>query len=509
MKVRDGLNVERLRVDGERLLEDLSREIYQAQAGLSPTAELQPIYARHADILGGDAISMVRERFVAAAEGSEERRSARMLLDWLADTHAQRALATLDEREIAWEGSAMIAVSDGRSIPYQRAAIEMANAERREDRLAIERGRSALVARELAPLRRDRFAREKELAESLDVAADYPSAFTALTGIDVNALAEECRTFLRDTQAMWDDTASEVVRTRLGIRMDEATRADALALLRGRDFDEFFASSKLEPAVRSHVAEMGIDAEAGGRIIFDTGEREGKRSRAFCAPVRVPGEVYLVLRPHGGQSDYRTLLHELGHALHFGYIRPDLPFEYRWLGDNSVTEAYAMLFDHLLHDGGWLLRYTALGKKDVPAFRRAAGFEELHFLRRYCAKIQYELELYGNGTPLNSLPDLYVTTLTGATTFRYDPADAFVDVDPRFYSARYLRAWQLQALISEALVERFDADWYRNPRAGPWMVVELFGEGQRELGQELAARVVGKGMSFKEVLRGVEVLLEG
>ncbi|MBC7790524.1 MAG: hypothetical protein H7Z74_11300 [Anaerolineae bacterium] len=144
----------------------------------------------------------------------------------------------------------------------------------------------------------------------------------------------------------------------------------------------------------------------------------------------------------------------------------------------------------------------------MPAFRRAAGFEELHFLRRYCAKIQYELELYGNATPFNSLPDLYVTTLTGATTFRYDPADAFVDVDPRFYSARYLRAWQLQALLSEALVERFDADWYRNPRAGSWMVSELFGDGQRELGQELAARVAGKGLSFAPVVRGVEGLLE-
>ncbi|MBC7790684.1 MAG: hypothetical protein H7Z74_12110, partial [Anaerolineae bacterium] len=399
MKTGTELSFEQLRTRGERLLEDLSREIYRAQAGLATTAELQPIYARHAAILGDDAISMVRERFIAAEEGSEERRSMRALLDWLADTHAQRALAPLDEREIEWEASAVVAVSDGRSIPYQRAAIEIANAERRDDRLAIEHARAALVARELAPLRRDRFAREKELSESLEIAADYPAAFIALTGIDVHTLAEECRTFLRDTQAMWDDTASEVVRNRLGIRMEEATRADALALLRGRDFDAAFPSSELEPAVRRQVGEMGIDAEAGGRIVFDTGEREGKRSRAFCAPVRVPEEVYLVLRPHGGQSDYRTLLHELGHALHFGYMRPDLPFEYRWLGDNSITESYAMLFDHLLHDSGWLLRYTSLSRKEVPAFRRAAGFEELHFLRRYCAKIQYELELYGNATP--------------------------------------------------------------------------------------------------------------
>jgi hypothetical protein len=99
-----------------------------------------------------------------------------------------------------------------------------------------------------------------------------------------------------------------------------------------------------------------------------------------------------------------------------------------------------------------------------------------------------------------------VHTLTDATTFRYDPADAFVDVDPRFYAARYLRAWQLQAVFAESLTQRFDADWWRNPRAGPWMVERLFGEGQRELGHEIGARV-GGALTFAPLIRDVERLL--
>ena len=181
-----------------------------------------------------------------------------------------------------------------------------------------------------------------------------------------------------------------------------------------------------------------------------------------------------------------TFLHELGHALHFAYMQPDLAFEYRWLGDNSITEGYAMLFDHRMQDSGWLARYTELSATNLPAFMRSIGFEELHFLRRYCAKLIYELELYGGATSWESLPDVYVERLTAATTFRYDRADAFVDVDPRFYAARYLRAWQLQALINETLVERYDVDWWRNPRAGPWICSALFGEGQRELAHEQA-----------------------
>jgi len=222
--------------------------------------------------------------------------------------------------------------------------------------------------------------------------------------------------------------------------------------------------------------------------------------------VRVPDEVYLVLRPHGGQTDWNTFLHELGHALHFAYMRPDLPYEYRWLGDNSITEGYAMLFDHRMQDAGWLKRYTNLGNT-LHRFLRTAGFEELHFLRRYCAKLLYETELYGGGTSWQSLPDLYVEQLSGATTFKYNRADAFVDVDPRYYAVRYLRAWQLQALISETLVELFDVGWWRNPRAGPWVCSVLFGEGQRELAHEQAQRVAKKELSFAPLVRAVERLL--
>jgi hypothetical protein len=502
------MTLQDLREGGEAFMEEVSREYYLAHAGLKPEAALQPIYDRHRDVLDRDALALTAEAFRGASEGSEEQRAARFLLEWQAESQSARELAALDEREIAWESQAAVQLPDGRAISYQRAAIEIGNAIDRTERLLIERARARVVAAELAPLKRERLQREKDFIESLDVAPDYNATFEALSGIALRALRAECEQFLRDTQSMWDDVLPGVLKRTVGILPREATRADALAVLRAREFDGYFPSSAMESAVRRQVTEMGVDPTASGRVIFDVGEREGKRSRAFCAPVRVPSEVYLVLRPHGGQTDYNTLLHELGHALHFAFMRADYPFEYRWLGDNSITESYAMLFDHLMQDPGWLARYTELGTTHAPAFLRSAGFEELHFLRRYAAKLIYETELYGGVTSWSSLPDLYVERLSGATTFRYDPADAFVDVDPRFYSARYLRAWQLQALINETLVDTFDEDWFRNPRAGPWIVQSLFAEGQRELAGELATRVARKGLSFAPLVRKVESLLE-
>ena len=166
-----------------------------------------------------------------------------------------------------------------------------------------------------------------------------------------------------------------------------------------------------------------------------------------------------------------------------------------------------MLFDGLMQDGGWLRRYTELGEPQVATFMRSAGFEELHFIRRYCAKLIYEIQLYGGGVSWDSLPDLYVEMLTRATSFNYPRSDAFVDVDPGYYAARYLRAWQLQSLLAETLRERYDDDWWRNPRAGPWIVESLLAEGQRELAHELSVRVSGRDLSFAPLIREIERLL--
>jgi hypothetical protein len=504
MAIASQVSLDRLRRDGQAFSEEISREYYLAGAGLKPTAELQPIYAKYAAVMSADALAMTLEAFRGATPGSEEHRQTRILLEWLASLQSSRELAPLEEREIAWEASAMVRLPDGTSVQFERVPIEVANSADRAHRVTVFDARNKLVESELAPMRREKFQRERDIIERLDLADGYNATWELLSGVSLEALRAQCQQFLRDTQAMWDETFPSFVKRVLRIEPREATRADALALFRAREFDDYFPAAEMEARVQKQTREMGVDPLASGRIRLDTGEREGKRSRAFCAPVRVPEEVYLVLRPHGGQSDWSTFLHELGHALHFAYARPDYPFEYRWLGDNSVTESYAMLFDGLMQDEHWLKRYTDLSGNSLEAFTRSAGFEELHFLRRYCAKFIYEIQLYGGDVGWDALPDLYVDQMTGATSFAYSGADAFVDVDAGYYSARYLRAWQLSALLDETLTERYDEDWWRNPRAGPWIVQSLFAEGQRDVAHELASRVTGRELSFAPLVRALE-----
>ena len=477
-----------LRARGERISEELGRESYRTGAGLEAESHFADIFARYPDLTDAEAVE--------AARGHPA------LLEWVADNRIGRAVAALDDRLHAWESRAVVSVAGGETIPYQRAAIEIANEARRERRLAIDAARRAILG-EPAAIRRERLERERDLLAALDL-GDPVAARSTLSGLDLPALGEACGRFLAATADIYRDALREALR---GTDIPPAApdRSDAAWLFRGAGFDDCFPGSALVPTARRQLEELGLDATAGGRIRYDTEDRPLKRPRAFCAPVRIPAEIYLVIRPFGGHTDYRAFWHELGHAQHFGNAADDLPFEHRWLGDNSVTEAFAMLFEHMVPTAPWLGRYVGLGGERARAFARSQAFALLAMLRRYAAKLRYELELH-RAPSIAAGAEAYAPLLTEATGFRYAAEDALLDLDDGFYAARYLRAWQLEALLAAALQERFDEDWFRNPRCGP-ALLELFAPGQRDDAARLAQEALGRALDFGPLTARTEAAL--
>jgi hypothetical protein len=392
----------------------------------------------------------------------------------------------------------------GHRIPYLRAPIELANSPDRDFRRTVDLARARAGAVGLNAIRRERFEIERELVTSLGL-GDYVESVGALSEIDLDRLGVDAEHFLRRTDDMYRDALTRLARRRIGVAAGALVRSDAAWLFRADRFDAAFPPDRLLDLAADQMSEMGLDFTVGGRVRFDTEERETKQPRAFCVPVRVPGEVYLVLRPRGGHSDYRTFWHELGHAMHFASAEAELPFAARWLGDNSVTEGFAMLWDHLTLDEGWVRRYTALSRADAAELGFELAVGELFLARRYAAKLRYELELYRSD--LASVAPRYTEMLTEATGFQYLDEDYLLDVDPGFYAARYLRAWQLEAVMARRLVERHDSDWYRNPAAGE-DVHALMARGQADPAHVLAERVTGTPLGFAPVVERLERIFE-
>ena len=483
------MTLDELRARGESLNTALGRESYEAGAGLKAETRFAEIFEAHAD--------------VASDEAWEAARPNAKLAEWVADARIGRAVAPLDDRLHAWEATAEITLEGGETMPLQRAGIAIANEPRRERRMAIDRARRRALAEPTA-IRTEKLGREKDLLDGL-LGLPIVEARRQLSGIDLHALAAQAGQFLARTRELYRGALAERLKAELGLKPGDADRTDGAFMFRGASFDEFFPGDQLVSIAVRQAGEMGLDARGGGRIHHDSEDRERKRPRAFCAPVRVPDEVYLVIRPHGGHVDYRAFWHELGHALHFANAARDLPFEDRWLGDNSVTECYAMLFEHQTMAPAWLRRYAGLNGGKLEQFRRAQAFDLLAIVRRYAAKLAYEVELF-SAPSLQSGASRYVELLSDATGFRYAPEDALLDLDDAFYAARYLRAWQLESTLRTALIERFDEDWFRNPKSGPF-VLELLSRGQRDDAAEVARSVLGTPLSFDALVKNCETQL--
>ena len=321
----------------------------------------------------------------------------------------------------------------------------------------------------------------------------YADAFAELRGIDLGALAEQTRAFLAATEGIYPELVEPELQSVLGFGLSETRRADLARFFRAPALDGAFAAARLIPSFTETMSELGLDLETQPNIILDTEQRPTKTSRAYCAPVRVPQEVYLVVPRVGGREDFAALFHEGGHAQHYANMAADLPVEYRYLGDNSLTESFAFLLEHVTEDPLWLADSLSAAPEPIVAHVRAV---RLYFLRRYCAKLAYELELHGPGAELTEMPDRYVELLGGATAVPW-PAESWLDdVDGGFYVAAYLRAWALEARWRAALRSRFGDRWFAEPAAGDWLT-GLWREGQRRSAEELLAETTGEELRFE------------
>src|SRR5205823_4219437 len=163
----------------------------------------------------------------------------------------------------------------GEQMPFQQAGIAIGNEPRRARRLAIDKARRAVLGTPSA-MRRDRLDCERDMLGTL-LGLDVVAARSRLSGIDLHQLAAQCSTFLEQTADLYRDSLARRLRAELGLAPGDADRTDGSWLFRGASYDEFFPADALAATARRQVAEMGLDAEAGGRIIYDTADRERKR----------------------------------------------------------------------------------------------------------------------------------------------------------------------------------------------------------------------------------------
>ncbi|MDO8187017.1 hypothetical protein Q5424_21040 [Conexibacter sp. JD483] len=485
------------RTQAETFVRELGEAYHGHYAGLSDAFAIDAIYARHAALFSFEAVAALRGRVAAASDApgvrDDEARQLRMLLDFAVEGLLGRATAAEEEALAQREATLRLDLPGG-PLGFRASTVAQANSPDRQRRAEIEAARLKATERELNPLHRAALERTRALVAELGWPS-YRAMCAELKGWDLDLLGRQGDAFLAATGgAAYGAVVGPALERTVGVGLDRLARADLPWFFRATADDGAFPADGLLEAYASSCRGLGLSPDGGGRIDLDVEPRPRKSPRAFCVAVRAPADVRLVVAPVGGRDDYAALLHEGGHAQHFAAMDAALPFEYRHLGDNALTEAFAFLFDHLVEDPRWL---AARGVRDDDgALAMHARAARLIYLRRYCGKLAYELIVHDAAAPGDALlGEVYARSLSGAVGVAWPAETHLSDLDPGFYVAAYLRAWALETHLRRWLTDRFGDDWFSSAEAGAALRA-LWAEGQRRSAEELLAELTGERLDL-------------
>jgi hypothetical protein len=225
----------------------------------------------------------------------------------------------------------------------------------------------------------------------------------------------------------------------------------------------------------------------------------------------VPGEVYVTVRPRAGVAAWREVLDAVGCALHAAHVNPDAPAELRHAGDVAVRAAVGRLLAGLAADDGWLRRYADLDRPRAARVRRHAGFIALRALRRDAAALRLAVAVLDGTVPTGEATDAGIALAGEATGAQVAPGDVVRHAAPWLGALVRVRAAVLAAQLAGIVRERFDEDWWRNPRCGPWLAQEVCAPGNVRpavLGEGLATDApVDAAADARRVARAAEAAL--
>ncbi len=464
----------------EEMTAEAMEEYYLHAAGLKPTYEIAAVYERYADLTTLD-----QARALAAGDAPAE------LQRFACEAYIGDGTKHLSE-ELANTEAALVVDVDGADVPYREVPPRLVNEPDRDRRLRplhrpLPRHRRAAESAARADRRPRRRARRATSAPA------RCSSSTSGSATRRGRCTIATSAFLAATDDLYRRRLDAELRSRVGVALADAAPPDLARLWRAPEFDAGLpARPRAAGAARDARRPRHRPRRAGKRRARRRGAA-GKMPRAFCAPIRVPGRVVLVMLPQGGQDDYRALFHEAGHAEHFAHMPERLRPRTGVLGDNAVTEGFAFLFEHLLVDPAWLPRPP--GRRRTRSTPRFSALYKLFLVRRYAAKLAYEIELHAAGARLERLPARYAELLSGAVGVPYPATDYLEDVDDGFYCTSYLRAWAFEAQLADHLRTRFGRAWFADPRAGE-LLREMWALGQSLRAEALLRQVAGAELDF-------------
>jgi hypothetical protein len=304
------LDLGRLREDLEPFQSELMEEFYQNYAGLKDKMSTEAIYDKFAHLFSGEALGVLHGA-MESLEDADDSRWLRYLRTFSTMGHMDSAVKALTDKANTFEAKSVVDVA-GEKIPYRFVPVKLRNEPDPQRRRELFEAK-LVQTDELNLILHERMTTVHDLSVGLGFKS-YRDLCQTLKGVDYKALEEQMEEMLRRTESLYQDVMGELLERRIGVPLSETWSYDIPFAFRGEEYDRFFEKDRLVGAFNATLKGLGLDPDGTQNIHLDLEDRPKKTPRAFCAPVRVPDDVRLVILPTGGYKDYDAFFHEGGHA---------------------------------------------------------------------------------------------------------------------------------------------------------------------------------------------------
>jgi hypothetical protein len=331
---------------------------------------------------------------------------------------------------------------------FERLSLEAHTARRR----AFGRSLEAFAPR----LVRARAEGQAEIEEAEDAAAWLRDVPAPADRADPAALLEASQTILTNTEDLF---AELLQRAAHAAKIPVESWADLVHVLRAPAFGAALDPKRRWRRIAALLAPLGVESALAKRGRVERASPEA-RTRARVIALEVPLDVRIVPAPlELGLASERDAMGAIGRAAAIAWTHPALSPLLAMPHEGSAGRAIGALFAHLLAEPRFVERGLGLGAADAYALSTLALLHEIFELRTEAAAMIARRETA-------RFEDAARTGIASAWRAEAPSALAAYVARPLHpYPLARLRAARWAAPLFVHLRDRFDEDFWRNPRA--------------------------------------------
>ncbi|MHA2305794.1 MAG: M3 family metallopeptidase [Candidatus Hodarchaeales archaeon] len=184
---------------------------------------------------------------------------------------------------------------------------------------------------------------------------------------------------------------------------------DDFYVTRGRIYspiNQYFEKKNPLKIIEKVLTNWGFGKDIS-QIEIDSKDRQKKSPSAFCIGIQIPDDIRVVYKHVSPFSDFTSVFHEFGHAIHGTSGNRDDSYWKRYLVPMSVAETFSIFVELLLQNPIFLKQQLDLSEEAVEEIVNRRHFINLYFLVFYSANALMKLEYWKRGYSFESASERY------------------------------------------------------------------------------------------------------